>query len=55
MNLKIKDKQGKIKAVLKDDDTEPNFDAETLEDEEQKEKELKKKREKLEDEEGEKK
>jgi hypothetical protein len=53
MNLKIKDKTGKIKAVLKDDDTQPTFDAEALEDEKKKEEELKKKREKLEDEEGE--
>ena len=43
MNLKIKDKQGKVKAVLRDDDIEPVFDKDVLEEEEDKEKELVKK------------
>jgi len=44
MNLKIKDKQGKVKAVLRDEDIEPTFDKEILEEEEEKEAELKKKK-----------
>jgi hypothetical protein len=44
MNLKIKDKQGKVKAVLRDEDIEPTFDKEILEEEEEKEEELKKKK-----------
>ena len=44
MVLKIRDKQGKIKAILRDDDLEPIFDKELLEEEEEKEKTLKKKK-----------
>ena len=42
MNLKIRDKQGKVKAVLRDDDSEPVFDQDVLEEEQKKEDKLKK-------------